>query len=75
MTNRGKTARRQPRQQGFTLIELLVVIAILSVLIGLVTVGVKVARKRSVMAQATVTIQQFEAAITDWEMARYFEIV
>ena len=67
MTNRGKTARRQPRQQGFTLIELLVVIAILSVLMGLVTVGVKVARKRSVMAQATVTIQQFEAAITAHE--------
>ncbi|MEM7165476.1 MAG: prepilin-type N-terminal cleavage/methylation domain-containing protein [Planctomycetota bacterium] len=52
------------RNEGFTLIELLTVIAILGILMGLVTGAVTIARKRSLLAQAKVDIDQFGAAIT-----------
>lgn len=72
------------RQQGFTLIELLTVIAILGVLMGLVTAGVTIARKRAMNAQAQTDIAQLGAAITAYvgkygdhppsSMEEYYEI-
>lgn len=59
-------------ERGFTLIELLVVIAIISMLAGMLSVTVGLARKRARKAEGELTIQAMGAAISSHE-AKYGE--
>ena len=70
-------------REGFTLIELLVVIAIISVLAGLVTAGVGVARRKATRNQCSMEMQKLksgiEAYFSDWgdyppsDMERFYD--